>query len=152
MFLTGASAAITDTCTVVHDAVQAEDGSLQSVHGTIDRVLGDFRGVTEAFQRSSDLLQGESMSIQSEINNALVQLQFQDRVSQIMTQVMKNMDRLPEVLQQQHDDYAQTRTMQPLDPQQLLGELKSTYVMADQHVIHEGGRVEQKNTTDISFF
>ena len=62
------------------------------------------------------------------------------------------MDRLPEVLQQQHDDYLQSLTLQPLDPTEMLGELKKTYVMADQHVIHEGGTVEQKNTTDISFF
>ncbi len=146
------SAAITETCTVVRDAVVAEDGSLQAVHTTIDRVLGDFKGVTEVFQRSSNLLQDESMSIQAEINNALVQLQFQDRVSQIMMQVLKNMDRMPEALQQQHDDYLQTRILQPLDPVEMLGELKKTYVMADQHVIHEGGQVEQKNTTDISFF
>ncbi|MBP9904982.1 MAG: chemotaxis protein [Rhodoferax sp.] len=146
------SAAITDTCTVVREAVVAEDGSLQAVHTTIDRVLGDFKGVTEVFQRSSNLLQDESVSIQSEVNNALVQLQFQDRVSQIMGQVLKNMDRLPEVLQQQHDDYLQSLTLQPLDPTEMLGELKKTYVMADQHVIHEGGTVEQKNTTDISFF
>jgi len=146
------SAAIVDTCTVVREAVVAEDSSLESVHTTIDRVLGDFKGITEAFRNSSNLLQDESMSIQSEINNALVQLQFQDRVSQIMTQVMKNMDQLPEVLQQQHDQYIQTRVLQPLDPESVLGALKKTYVMADQHVIHEGGKVAQKNTTDISFF
>jgi methyl-accepting chemotaxis protein len=118
------SAAITETCTVVRDAVVAEDGSLQAVHTTINRVLGDFKGVTEVFQRSSNLLQDESMSIQAEVNNALVQLQFQDRVSQIMMQVLKNMDRMPEALQQQHDDYLQTRILQPLDPVEMLGELK----------------------------
>ncbi len=146
------SAAIVDTCTTVRDSVQAEDRSLDSVHTTINQVLGDFKGVTEAFQRSSNLLQDESMSIQSEINQALVQLQFQDRVSQIMTQVNKNLERLPAVLQEHLDTYVQTRTLEPMDAQQLLAELKKTYVMADQHVIHEGGKVEQSNTTDISFF
>ncbi len=146
------SAAIVDTCTVVREAVVAEDSSLESVHGTIDRVLADFKGITEAFRNSSNLLQDESVSIQSEVNNALVQLQFQDRVSQIMTQVLKNMDQLPALLQQQHDDYEQTQVLQPLDAEMVLGELKKTYVMADQHIIHAGGKVEQKNTTDISFF
>lgn len=84
-------------------------------------MLGDFKGVTEVFQRSSNLLQDESVSIQSEVNNALVQLQFQDRVSQIMGQVLKNIDQLPEVLQQQHDDYLQSLTLQPLDPTEMLG-------------------------------
>ena len=146
------SSAITDTCTVVRDSVVAEDSSLDAVHSTIDRVMADFKGVTEAFQRSSDLLQCESMSIQAEVNQALVQMQFQDRVSQIMTQVNKNLDRLPQVLQAQTQTYAESGVLQPLDAEALLTELKKTYVMADQHVIHEGGQVKQSNTTDISFF
>jgi methyl-accepting chemotaxis protein len=146
------SAAIVDTCTVVRESVVAEDNSLESVHTTIDRVLADFKGVTEAFQRSSNLLQGESMSIQSEVNQALVQLQFQDRVSQIMTQVNKSLDRLPEVMQEHLQSYALTRELKSLDAQAMLEELKKTYVMADQHVIHQGGKVAQSTTTDISFF
>ncbi|MDD2810052.1 methyl-accepting chemotaxis protein [Rhodoferax sp.] len=146
------NSAIADTCSVVRDSVLVEDGSLETVHATINRVMSDFKGVTEAFQHSSDLLQTESMSIQVEVNQALVQMQFSDRVSQIMTQVNKNLARLPEVLQDQVQQFGQTQVLQPLDPEQLLAELKKTYVMADQHIIHEGGTVQQTNTTDISFF
>ena len=147
------SAAIVDTCTVVRESVAAEDSSMEAAEATVERVLTDFKGITEAFQRSSNLLQDESVSIQSEVNNALVQLQFQDRVSQIMNQVIKNMELLPEVFEQQQASYLQTRVLQAADPQQMLAELKKTYVMADQHVIHEGGKVVQtSNTTDISFF
>ncbi|MDD2882092.1 MAG: methyl-accepting chemotaxis protein [Rhodoferax sp.] len=146
------SAAIVDTCTVVRESVVAEDTSLEAAQATINRVMADFKDITEAYQGSSDLLQAESMSIQAEVNQALVQMQFQDRVSQIMTQVNKNLDRLPQVLQEQHQQYAQSHVLQPLDAQALLAELKKTYVMADQHVIHEGGQVAQSNTTDISFF
>jgi len=55
-------------------------------------------------------------------------------------------------LQAHLDAYAQTRTLEPMDAQQVLTELKKTYVMADQHVIHEGGKVVQNTATDISFF
>jgi methyl-accepting chemotaxis protein len=146
------SSAIVDTCSVVRESVQAEDNSLETAQATISRVIAEFKSITEAYQSSSDLLQGESLSIQAEVNQALVQMQFQDRVSQIMTQVNKNLERLPQVLQQQQQDYAQNHVLAPLDANALLDELKSTYVMADQHVIHEGGKVEQKNVTDISFF
>lgn len=146
------SAAIVDTCAVVRDSVASEDRSVGTVHSTIDRVMTDLRGVTDAFQRSSDLLQSESVSIQAEINQALVQLQFQDRVSQIMTQVNKNLDRLPQALQDNQQLYSASRVLQPLNPEALLQALQETYVMADQHVIHQGGQVAQKATTDISFF
>ena len=148
------SAAIIDTCTVVRESVVAEDSSLESATTTIDRVIADFKGLVEAFQRSSNLLQDESVSIQTEVNLALVQLQFQDRVSQIMSQVTKNMARLPAVLKSSQQDYQNTRVLQPLDTQDILAELKKSYVMADQHVIHQGGTVQASTpaTTDISFF
>ena len=38
------------------------------------------------------------------------------------------------------------------DAQALLAELQKTYVMADQHVIHSGGKVAQNKSSDISFF
>lgn len=147
------NAAILDTCTTVREAVSVESQSLEAAHATIDQVMADFRKITQAFQQSSDLLQGESMSIQSEVNQALVEMQFQDRVSQIMTQVIGNLGRLTTVLQQQQQAHTQTGTLQPHDPQDFLDEMKKSYVMADQHVIHEGGQV-QGNTgvTDISFF
>ncbi|OLP06353.1 methyl-accepting chemotaxis protein [Rhodoferax antarcticus] len=146
------SAAIVETCTVVRESVVAEDNSLEAAQVTIDRVVTDFKGITEAFQRSRDLLQGESMSIQAEVNEALVQMQFQDRVSQILTQVIKNIERLPVALQDQQQVYAQTGVLQAHDPQDMLAEMKKTYVMADQHVIHAGGKVALNSADDISFF
>ena len=147
------STAIVNTCNVVHDSVVAEDTSLEAAHATIDRVVADFRSITESFQRSRDVLQGESLSIQSEVNQALVQMQFQDRVSQILTQVIKNIERLPAVLQETQQVYADTGVLRAHDAQDMLTEMKKTYVMADQHVIHAGGKVVQSTgNTEISFF
>jgi methyl-accepting chemotaxis protein len=146
------SAAIQDACKVVEDSAEQRESRAAAMQETVGRVLTDFRALTDGLNRSSTLLKQESVGIQSEVNQALVELQFQDRVSQIMTQVNKNMDRLPGVLQEQADQFAQTHTLEPLNADDLLAELKKTYVMADQHIIHQGGKVEQKNTTDISFF
>ena len=146
------SAAIVDTCTVVRDSVAKEDDSTETAHTTISTVLADFKIIIDAFERSSTLLKNESIGIQSEVNQALVQMQFQDRVSQIMTQVNKNLDRLPAVLHEQLQTYVSNGTLHALEPQELLAEMQKTYVMADQHVIHQGGKVQQSNTTDISFF
>ena len=146
------SNAIVETCKIVDQSVAHEDQSLADVEGTIARVLTDFRSLAEAFEHSSDLLQTESMSIQAEINDSLVQMQFQDRVSQILAQVHKNLDHLPETLQQHVQDYLDTRHLAPLDAESILVELKKTYVMADQHVLHEGGSVNYDKKSDISFF
>jgi methyl-accepting chemotaxis protein len=92
------------------------------------------------------------MGIQGQINQALVEFQFQDRVSQIMTQVIKNMEMMPKVLKDSEQAYADTGVLAAADPEILLGEMKKTYVMADQHVIHSGGKVDQSKSSDISFF
>jgi methyl-accepting chemotaxis protein len=146
------SAAIEDACQVVQDSADQREARAQTAQDTIARVLSDFGGITGALQRSSTLLKTESIGIQAEVNQALVQLQFQDRVSQIMTQVNKSIDTLPTILREQLAGYAQTHQLARLDAEALLKELQKSYVMADQHVIHQGGKVEQKSTTDISFF
>jgi methyl-accepting chemotaxis protein len=146
------SAAIADACTVVQDSAGEREARALAAKETINRVLTDFHGITGALQRSSTLLKKESTGIQAEINQALVQLQFQDRVSQIMAQVNKSIDSLPTILRDQHASYLQSHQLERLDSESLLRELQKTYVMADQHVIHQGGRVEQKSGSDISFF
>ena len=146
------SAAIADACQVVQDSAEAREARAQTSQETITRVMADFNGITSALQRSSSLLKTESMGIQTEVNQSLVQLQFQDRVSQIMTQVTKSIDTLPTTLRDQLRDYQQTHRLERLDAETMLKNLQKSYVMADQHIIHQGGKVEQKNTTDISFF
>jgi methyl-accepting chemotaxis protein len=137
---------------VVRDSVAQEDGSLDSAHNTISTVLADFKGIIDAFARSSSLLKEESIGIQSEVNQALMHLQFQDRVSQIVSQVNKSISGLPVLLQQQSQQHLQTGSLQPLNAAEFLAELQKSYVMADQHVIHQGGQVAQKTITDISFY
>jgi methyl-accepting chemotaxis protein len=118
----------------------------------IEQVLAEFKAITDALQRSSALLKEESIGIKSDIGEALVQFQFQDRVSQIMSNVSNNIGQLPDFLQQSRLAYVQSGVLLPLDPPVLLDVLKETYVMADQHAIHTGGHIDAKNENEITFF
>ena len=147
------STAIADATGVVRESVAQREGRVQASEATISGVLSEFRGVTDALQRSSSLLKDESLSIQNEIGQALVQLQFQDRVSQIMGHVKSNIEQLPVYLQSHHEQYLESGVLEPLDPEVLLGALKKTYVMADQHAIHSGATVAQASSdNEIRFF
>lgn len=146
------NAAIIETCRVVRESVSQEDGTLITAQDSIGRVLNDFKEITDALMRSSALLKGESIGIKSEIGEALVQLQFQDRVSQIMNHVKDNIGHLPEFMFEHHQHYGKTRELQAPDAQDLLDKLEKTYVMTDQHVIHQGGKVAQRDDTEITFF
>ena len=146
------SAAIIDTSRMVKASVKQEDLALLQAETMIKQVLAEFKGTARALQRSSVLLKEESIGIKAEISEALVQFQFQDRVSQIMSHVSSNIKQLPDFFKKSRLAYAQSGVLLPLEPPVLLDELKETYVMAEQHVIHTGGHIDAKNETEITFF
>jgi methyl-accepting chemotaxis protein len=131
------SAAIGATCQAAGESIREENRAVQASEDMIGKVLSSFRGVTDALVQSSDLLQQESSGIQSEVSDALMQLQFQDRVSQILSHVQQNIARLPSYL----DEHAQRAgdTLPPLDARALLAELESTYAMAEERTLHGRG-------------
>ncbi len=147
------SAAISATCCAAEESARQEDGSMLESEQAIESVLSGFRNVTSALLGSSTLLQDESIRIKAEVGEALVQLQFQDRVNQILSHVKNNIDYLPEFLTHHRQHCIESGALQPLDAGVLLAELKKTYAMTEQHVIHAGGRkAKQQSATDITFF
>ena len=133
------SAAILAASQAAEKSSAEEDQSLQSAQGRIDAVLADFRAVTDALLQSTETLQRESTQIQGEVGEALVQLQFQDRVSQVMAHVRDNMQLVPELLRDNRLVYEQQHSLLPLDPTPVLSALQETYAMAEEHAIHQGG-------------
>jgi methyl-accepting chemotaxis protein len=147
------SDAIAATCRASAESRDQETRSMQTSESVIDTVLSDFRNVTDALVQSSSLLKDESIGIKSEVAEALVQLQFQDRVSQIMSHVRQNIERLPDFLQQNRQEYAHEQALPPLDSAPLLAELESTYAMAEERALHSGKKTAPKAAADeITFF
>jgi methyl-accepting chemotaxis protein len=146
------SNAIVETRNVARDSVKLEDGSTLAAQASIGRVLTEFKDVTDALLRSSTLLKNESVGIKSEVGEALVQLQFQDRVSQIMAHVRDNIGSLPSHFAGNARQHAQSGDLLALDSKAFLAELKASYVMTDQHLIHSGGKVSAGSETEITFF
>jgi methyl-accepting chemotaxis protein len=146
------SAAIAESSHAVRESVQQRDDRVKATEVTINGVISDFKDVTGALERSGALLKDESVAIQAEIGQTLVEFQFQDRVGQILYHLKNNIEQWPQFLQAHHDACAQTGEALAPDPQILLDELKSTYVMKDQHLIHSGGKVSPKADDDITFF
>ncbi len=130
-----------------------EAASIGGCEASINGVLNDFRSVTDALAESADVLKRESVGIQAEVGEALVQLQFQDRVSQVMTHVRQNMAKLPEQLVQSRIAYERDGVLEPVDARALLAELEKTYATAEERETHGGGSAggAPKNE-EITFF
>jgi methyl-accepting chemotaxis protein len=146
------STAIDATCKAANVSMQQEQQSMQASENSIGSVLANFQDVAGALQQSSHLLQQESRGIKDEVAQALVQLQFQDRVSQILSHVQHNIRTLPDVLRDHSDQCAaQPAAVPQLDPAPLLEALASTYAMAEERAVHTGV-VEESASDEVTFF
>jgi methyl-accepting chemotaxis protein len=149
------SSAILAASQAAEQSSEEENRSMSSAEGMIDTVLAEFREMTEALVRSSDLLKQESIGIQGEVGQALVQLQFQDRVSQVMAHVRENMELMPALLRENRARYDAERVLEPLEAAPLLHELQKTYAMAEEHAVHGGSRHAAPAAADadeVTFF
>ncbi len=144
---------VTQTCFIAEESVRVDSQATRTSQATIERVLGDLRGVTDSLAHSSARLRDDSLGIQREIGESLVQLQFQDRVSQIMSHVKTNIQRFPAVLAEHRDAFQSEGDARRLTADALLHELQSSYAMKDEHVAHIGDiHATPVADDDITFF
>ena len=147
------SSAINATCSAATATKQQEERSVQASEEMINSVLAGFRGVTDGLVASSELLKHESAGIQTEVSEALVQLQFQDRVSQILSHVQQNIARWPSMLDENRQQFDPEEGVPPLDARALLAELESTYAMAEERTLHKKGALPApQQEEEITFF
>jgi methyl-accepting chemotaxis protein len=146
------SAAIADACAVVRDSVEQREARVHATEDTIDHVLSEIHDVAHGLERSGALLKDESIAIQSEIGQALVQLQFQDRVGQILGLLKANIEHWPTFMERRLQAFGESGNVDPLEANDFLDELKKTYVMKDQHVVHSGGTAQAPADDEITFF
>jgi len=121
-----------------HSAEREQASSIAS-ESAITGVLDGFRKVTHELEASAGVLKQESIGIQSEIVDALIQLQFQDRVSQRMTHVRHNIERLPAMLADSQAHFERSGALVPVDGAALLAELHDSYAMEDERTTHGSG-------------
>ncbi len=117
----------------------------QMIHNSksvIGRVVTDFQEVATELTGTVEQLGQESRMVEQNVNEVLVSLQFQDRVSQILDHVHRDMQKLDGHLA--HDDELPDR-------QQWLDALKASYTTAEQRSVHSGATAASAaNASDSS--
>ncbi|GAB5606270.1 methyl-accepting chemotaxis protein [Sideroxyarcus sp. TK5] len=145
--------AIASTLRVSEQYAQQDAEMVQNSEQTIAQVLRQFGDATSALSDSTETLRHESQAIGGEIANVLVDLQFQDRVSQMLMHVRNDMDKLDSHLREGGQARAAGNIGAPMDARAWLSELAQTYTMPEQHAAHGGGTpATAGNDSDITFF
>src|SRR6185369_6979581 len=107
-------------------------------------VLASFREATDALVESAAVLRNSSGGIKAEISEAMVQLQFQDRVSQIVSHLEQSFDRFLSSLDEQEAERQRGSDIAPMDPAPFLAELRKTYTMSEERSLLNGSAESAK--------
>ncbi|MDO7896015.1 methyl-accepting chemotaxis protein [Pseudomonas sp. K18] len=141
--------AITQLVQAASSGADQDSHSVSASEESIQRVLERFKSVTGRLADSAKLLQQESFGIRDELTEVLVSLQFQDRVSQILSHVRDNIEDLHVHLQQASQSPDQAVG---IDARQWLARMETTYATDEQRRNHHGDSSVQQASQEITFF
>ncbi|MCY1281079.1 Methyl-accepting chemotaxis protein (MCP) signaling domain protein [compost metagenome] len=115
---------------------------LSEAEGIVSHVLDDLATGVAHLEQRLELLQGNSRAVEHSINAVLVDLQFQDRVSQIISHVTADMQRLQDSLGQGAIPSSR----------EWLQVLEASYTTLEQQRVHAGQSAAGVQQSSVTFF
>ena len=109
----------------------------------IGSVLSEFHDAAVQLSATVEQLETQSRAVEHEVQDVLVNLQFQDRVSQILDHVGRDMTKLADLLD--HNQALPERST-------WLNELERTYTTLEQRQVHSGSQSASVQTSQVDFF
>lgn len=146
------NSAIAGVIEVAEKFAEDDRHTVDEAEQTIRRVLANFESVTSGLCESSEILRRESEGIRGEISETLVHLQFQDRISQILSHVRGNLDVLHTRIKQ-HFLERERGNNAAIDANRWIDEMALGYATAEQKLIHRSAAASSESDADeITFF
>lgn len=143
--------AIASAFTAGEASTERDGRAVAGAEETIQDVLREFRAMADGLGEAGSLLRQSSASIQSQISEAIVELQFQDRSSQILSHVCDNISSTADALVQSQQRFQTDKVLAAPDIQGLLAGLERSYAMAEERQNHSG-KAEAATVGDVTFF
>lgn len=133
-------------------SAREDDQAVSMSREAIATVLSDFNAATGHLVQAAANLETESEGVGNEVTQVLVDLQFQDRVCQILGQVIGDIERLQSRIEESDAACASGNVPEPMDVNAWLQEMESRYTTLEQHETHRGANTSAPAVSDITFF
>jgi len=127
------------------DATASTEGIAENSRAVIDQIIADFRHSAMKLTTSMEALEDEGREVDREVCDILVHLQFQDRISQILDHVQRDILRLRSAA-------ADAEAQALPSPQQWLADLEKTYTTQEQRQMHAGQQGHPAPPSQVDFF
>ncbi len=121
---------------VTNNTAEQEAKMIEQAENSLTNAIEQYQSVIEQFQGSSMLLLNASDNIENDINQTLVALQFQDRVTQIMGNVNKNIVQISENIDSSIAQFRPGQQKPPIDANKWLDNLKLNYTTSEERQHH----------------
>ncbi|QSX33196.1 hypothetical protein JYB87_15945 [Shewanella avicenniae] len=142
--------AIESTFSTAQHAMDVENEQLQHTEKCIDAVISHFTDVVQTMEQQSNALLEDAEQVRHSISGVIMELQFQDRVSQVLQTIDSNLDDLHHMVGQFKDAPAQV--LEDFNVDVWLDNMKQRYTMIEQHHIHSGGNTDVQEDDGVTFF
>jgi methyl-accepting chemotaxis protein len=140
------------TLRLAGETAKHDDEVLNKGKDMIRDVLTRFNDATEKLGAAAHILQSESRGVRDEVTEVIVNLQFQDRVNQILGHVKDSMSRFEALLEERRAKLNAGVTPEPVAAEDWLAEMESSYTTLEQHHNHTGKQSVRPETSGITFF
>ncbi|HEX8961718.1 MAG TPA: methyl-accepting chemotaxis protein [Rhodocyclaceae bacterium] len=148
-----ANAAIASTLQVSREFAAQDAEMIGTSEAAIRHVSDSVHGAVQGLVDTSDVLRRENAAIGDEIAEVLVALQFQDRVSQVLSHVIGDIGKLSDCIAGKRRELAEGSAAGPIDVAAWLKQMECAYTVPEQHVVHDGGKPEAaRQAAEITFF
>ena len=143
--------AIATTLNMSHETAKRDEDVVAHSEAMITHVIDQLHSTTNGLDEVASKLNQESLMIKKEIESALVALQFQDRVGQMLGHVYQDLEKLNLQLNASED----ANHVININAEAWMQDLASTYTMSEQLTVHKSGKTNIKvesDVSDITFF
>ncbi|WP_417069380.1 methyl-accepting chemotaxis protein [Niveibacterium terrae] len=147
--------AITSTLALSEEFSTRELQIVAASRETAERIIHDFHSTADTLQASVASLQDERRDIEGDIHGVLVNLQFEDRIHQILDHVLADMEKMASTAK---DVSVAAESAVIPDVKAWHEELARSYTTLEQHELHRGSGARQAKAaaaatgSEITFF
>ncbi|ASP39325.1 hypothetical protein CHH28_11840 [Bacterioplanes sanyensis] len=131
---------ITDSA---RETQEREDQTLRESESFINDLVASLEQQAQNLVDRGASLLAINEQVRREIEQVITELQFQDRVSQILDQVTSSMDELEQEVRQATQDYDQHGSLPTVHSEHVLERMRTQYTTVEQHHHHGEKKVEE---------
>jgi methyl-accepting chemotaxis protein len=133
------ASSLAQTQSLVQDSMRSADGLVKASEQKVSEVMSRLRQTTETLNADAGRLRQLGGTIREQISHALVDLQFQDRTSQVLAHVCEGLEHLSErlLLCSKHDILQQQQDILEIDG--LLAQMLASYSTVEELDLHQAG-------------